>query len=351
MAGKLKKGGSYDDPGARRSRLVESEDREDIGSHGSAVRYHRRREGVPDGRSGQKRLASQWAEPIADWWAVQEQVNVAELHAYLVSEHDYPGSLRSVERYVRDRFPAPRKRARRRVETAPGCQAQADWAEYRGLRIGGREETLYAFHLQLSWSRKDAVAWSRRKDLMSWLDVHNGALKRLGGVPATVRVDNEKTAMARGAGPWGIPNATYQRYAETVRFHIDPCLPRAPRTKGKVERRILDQRLRDNPRRRHWEGLQELQSWTDGRVELSDRRRRCPATGTSVWEAWEREKPWLTPLAVLPQPFDVSVTRKVAEDCTVRFEGRTYSVPFRRMGRQVEVRGCVEVVQIFAGSS
>lgn len=44
--------------------------------------------------------------------------------------------------------------------------------------------------------------------------------------------------------------------------------------------------------------------------------------------------------------FDVSVTRKVTEDCTVRFEGRTYSVPFRWMGRQVEVRGCVEVVQI-----
>ncbi|HSB54997.1 MAG TPA: hypothetical protein VLD58_11595, partial [Gemmatimonadales bacterium] len=43
---------------------------------------------------------------------------------------------------------------------------------------------------------------------------------------------------------------------------------------------------------------------------------------------------------------DVAVTRTVHTDCTVNFEGRTYSVPFVLCGRRVEVRGCAEVVQV-----
>ena len=42
------------------------------------------------------------------------------------------------------------------------------------------------------------------------------------------------------------------------------------------------------------------------------------------------------------------VTRLVGRDCTVRFEGRTYAVPFAYVGTQVEVRGCAGKVQILA---
>jgi hypothetical protein len=43
-----------------------------------------------------------------------------------------------------------------------------------------------------------------------------------------VRVDNTKTAVVQGAGAWGTINPSYQRYATTVRFHIDACAPYAP---------------------------------------------------------------------------------------------------------------------------
>ena len=49
----------------------------------------------------------------------------------------------------------------------------------------------------------------------------------------------------------------------------------------------------------------------------------------------------------LPEPFDLAVTRTVQRDCTVSFEGRVYSVPFRLCGLQVEVRGCAGVVQVW----
>ena len=54
-----------------------------------------------------------------------------------------------------------------------GAQAQADWAEYRRLMIGGRSQTGYCFHLQLSWSRFGAGGWSPRKDQLSWQQVVN----------------------------------------------------------------------------------------------------------------------------------------------------------------------------------
>jgi transposase len=164
---------------------------------------------------------------------------------------------------VRAHFGRPRIRVRRRVETPPGAQAQADWGEFPGLVIGGAVVTLHAFHLVLSHSRMEAIVWAEREDELAWLTVHNGALRRLGGVPAVIRVDNTKTAIAHGAGPWGSINERYAVYARTLRFHVDATRPRAPEEKGKVERRILAHTTGFDPRRRAWRDIVELQAATD----------------------------------------------------------------------------------------
>jgi hypothetical protein len=119
--------------------------------------------------------------------------------------------------------------------------------------------------------------------------------------------------------------------------------------KGKVERRIRGHRQGFDPRGQAWSSVDALQGWTDARVEASMQRRTCPVTGASVWEAWQAEKRHLGPLPYpLPEPFDLSVQRRVGRDATVRFEGRTYSVPFRLAETVVEVRGCARVVQVWA---
>jgi transposase len=214
-----------------------------LGIGESLVRYHLERmaSGAVDGRTKQRHLADGWREAIVSYLANHPKdgpVNLAALHDWLVSEHDYPGSLRSVERYYAKHFPKPARRARRRVETPPGAQAQADWAEWPRVWIGGRCVYAYQFHLRLSHSRFGARVWSPRVDQLSWHHVHNESFRRLEGIPATVRVDNVKTAVSRGAGSWGQLNPSYRRYARAVRFHIDACSPRSPQSKGKVERRI-----------------------------------------------------------------------------------------------------------------
>lgn len=325
-----------------------------VGVTESTVRYHLRRaaEGAEDDRREKPERAAALAEVIEAWHGERceepRPVNVMELYEHLVAEHDYEGSYQSVLRFVRHHYPAPRIRAYRRVETVPGAQSQTDWAEYPRVDIGAGPEPLSAFVMQLSYSRKPALVWSRKKDLLSWLECHNAAFHRLAGVAAVNRIDNVKTALASGAGPWGVIHPAYRAYARSVGFHIDACLPRDPEAKGKVEAKVRLSRLRVDPGPRHFEDLEQLQDWSDERLEAWSRRALCPATGRTVHESWEQELERLAPLPLLPTPFDIAVTRPVHKDCMVRFEDRSYPVPFQWVGLRVEVRGCVGTVQILA---
>jgi transposase len=326
-----------------------------LGVSEGTVRYHRNRRGQPD-RRGKPRKAQALANVI-DAWMLQHTgrpdgaepprpVNVLVLYDWLRQEHHYQGSYRSVLRFVRDCYPQPRLRPYRRVETPPAAQAQVDWGEFGGLDIGDGPQKLHAFVLVLSHSRKEVLIWSRCMDQLSWHQVHNEALRRLGGVPAVLRIDNLKTGVAQGAGPWGEVNAAYRAYARAVGFHVDACLPRCPQHKGKVENKVrfVKRRLRlSGP----FDGLAQLQQQTDAQLAASDEQRLCPVTGLSVQQSFQAEQRLLRPLPVLPEPFELALTRTVQRDCTVHFEGRVYSVPFRLCGLAVEVRGCGDVVQVW----
>lgn len=325
-----------------------------LGVTEGTVRYHLRRaaEGAVDGRTERSYKAETVAGVIGRWFADRKgagrPVNVQELWEHLVGEYGYEGSYRSVLRYVRSRYPKPRKRTYRRVETPPGAQTQTDWAEYPRVDVGEGPEPLSAFVMVLSHSRKHVAVWSRSHDQLSWLACHNGAYRRFEGVAAVNRIDNVKTAVVRGAGAWGEIHPTYRSYARAVGFHIDACQPREPQAKGKAEAAVRLGRLRVDPAGRRFGALGELQEWTDDRLDRWCRRARCPATGETVHDSWQAELERLRPLPILPEPFDVAVTRRVGRDCLVAFEGRQYAVPFRHAYTTVEVRGCAGVVQIWA---
>ncbi len=322
-----------------------------LGVSEGTVRYHRKRMAgaVMDGRSKQVPKAAAFADVIEAWRSQQagSRINLALLHDWLRREHGYTGSLKSVQRHWKRTYPAPKIRARRRVETPPGAQAQVDWVEFPGVTLGREEVDLIALIVTLSWSRKRAVVWARGKDMLSWQSCQIACLQRLDGVPAVLRIDNVKTAIATGSGSWGKINETYRRFATQLRFHVDACQPRHPQGKGKVERHARDLRLVVDPRDEHFDTLAELQAATDSRLEDRFRDLICPVTGTTIAEAWEQERRLLTPMpTAMPEPFDVVVYRPVGIDCTVSFEGRRYSVPFRFIGQQVEVRGLAGRVQV-----
>lgn len=328
-----------------------------LGVTEGAVRYHLRRAKScsVDGRSKTFLIQKQGLEAVVqEWWSAQEAMqgthrppNLEGLFDFLKGEYSYPGSYKSVRRYVRDKYPAPKVRPFRRVETPPGAQSQSDWGEFT-IDIGGSNgpEKIHAFAMVLSHSRKTAIVWSRSENQLAWHRCHNQAYQRLGGVAASNRIDNLKTGVSRGSGPWSGINPQYATYAKTMGFHIDPCEAYSPEQKGKIERRVGVLRQLDVSGR-CFESLEHLQEWTDAKLLALEQRRICPVTGLSVAESWAAEKPFLKALPeLLPEPFDLVKDCVVYKDCSIRFEGRTYIVPFQYAERSVEVRGCSGFIQI-----
>jgi transposase len=321
------------------------------------VRYHLKRAAMAaiDGRDKESLIVQRGlAEVVRAWWTAESEAlpegrppSGEALWEFLRLEHAYSGSCKSVRKYLRAHFPRPKLRPFRRIETPPGAQCQTDWGDFPLVDIGdpGGPVTLHAFVMVLSHSRKAAVVWCRRMDQLSWHHAHNQALTRLGGVPAANRIDNLKTGIARGAGAWGEINRQYRTYAQTMGFHIDACEAEAPQQKGKVERRVSMLRTL-GVERRCYASLEHLQDWTDEKLRLGEQTRLCPATGGTIADSWAQERPLLRALpALMPEPFDLVKTVTVAKDCTVRFEGRSYVVPFAHVGSQIEVRGCCRMVQ------
>jgi transposase len=330
-----------------------------LGITEGAVRYHLRRqaEQASDGRSKLSLIEQlQLVEVVDHWWHDQlatltnnRPPSVHALWSYLVDQYDYNGSYKSVRKFARERFPAPAKRPFRRIETPPAAQVQSDWLETK-VRLRSDDGSVeivkrYGFVMTLSHSRKTAVIWSDSMNQLAWHHVHNEAFKRLGGIAAVNRIDNLKTGVASGSGVWGTINTSYSAYARTMGFHVDPHEARQPQQKGKVERRVGAFKQLDLDR--VFDSLADLQIYTDETLQRDSVVRKCPVTGKSVHETWTSERELLRPLpATMPVPFDLIKQAAVHKDCTIRFEGRTYSVPYRFAHKRVEVRGCSGFVQI-----
>lgn len=80
-----------------------------LGIDEKAVRYRLSRlfSGAKDGRAGKPFKAASVGQAIDVWMDAQQSrgVNLQRLYEFLVSDYDYEGSYKSVQRYVRAHFP------------------------------------------------------------------------------------------------------------------------------------------------------------------------------------------------------------------------------------------------------
>ena len=277
---------------------------------------------------------------------VGRPVEAREIFELLCRDHGYRGSCQAVVRHLRRRYGVPRQRAYRRVETAPGVQAQHDWFEL-WVPLARKRRKLKVLLGTLSHSRAKFCWPSESDDLLSWQAGHLALFRGYGGVPRWVRIDNLSAAVARGAGPTAELTRGYRAFAATCGFEVDACRPAMGSDKGKVERGVSA--FRGAMREVFERGagsLEELEERLRARGEELMGRWLCPVTGSTVAEALEAERRVLQPLPTMVELFDKVVSRKVRRDCLVSFEGRDYSVPFAWMGRSVEVRGTAREVVI-----
>ena len=332
----------------------------ELGVDESTLRYHlqRRAAGLEDGRKRQAEACEEYADVIGEWLEDnrllvdegEREGSVAGLFDTL-QKRGYAGSYKSVVRYVRRRVSKPVARPKRRVETRPGAQAQIDWTSCKLniVELGGLV-ALSAFIFVLSFSRRWVVVWARKEDQLSWLSCHNQALAVVGGLPLTFRIDNLKTGVAKGTGAWATLNEVYDSYTKQLQVLVNPCRRACGSDKGKVERRAKELKAGVVTPGESFASIRSLQAATNERIAKRARTTICPVTGRSVHDSWCEEQEHLRPVPEsLPTPFDLQVTRGVQDDCLINFEGRQYQVPNAFLGRDVQVRGCADTVEIYGG--
>lgn len=148
----------------------------------------------------------------------------------------YDGGYAQVKEFVRQVRPTPPADPVVRFETAPGQQAQVDFAEFR-LPWGKR----YALVVVLGYSRLLWLRFFSRQTMAVLMRGLEEAFEFFGGVTSELLFDQMKAVIVddeRLNGGRLLENAEFLRFASRWGFRIRACRPYRARTKGKVERPI-----------------------------------------------------------------------------------------------------------------
>ena len=243
-----------------------------------------------------------------------------------------------------------------RIETAPGEVAQVDFGFIGCLRDDqtGELRKVWLFTLVLAWSRHQYAELVFDKKLTTWLLCHQHAFEFFGGVPQRIVLDNLKAAIIKAYTREEDPTVqqAYRECAEHYGFLIDPCLPRKPQHKGKVERggvgylkQAFVPLLPEGATRS--EANQQLRSWllTEAGLRVHGTTRELPLRR---FEATERA-------ALLPLPtaaYDPAEWKQgvLHRDSHVTFERSYYSAPARYVGQTLWVRAGLRDIRLFTSN-
>jgi transposase len=262
-------------------------------------------------------------------------------------ERGYTGSYETIKRYVHPLREEALQEASVRFETPPGRQAQVDWGQAWTV-IAGRRAKAHLYVMTLGYSRRMYGAGMADEKLPSFIQCHLDAFDHFGGCVQEIVYDNAKTTVLSRdfEGRKILWNPTFWDFCRYYGFRAWAHRPYRAQTKGKVESGV--KYVKRFLRGKSFESLEHLNNalmaWI---VNVADQRihgttHRKPA------EMFAEERDLLCDHRRRP-PYVIQnrAVRQVAKDCLVTFETNRYSVPFRYVGRQVEVQNELDEIRIY----
>jgi len=259
----------------------------------------------------------------------------------------YTGCYEMVKLFVRPLREALRREveATLRFETAPGQQGQVDWGT-SAVWLGERRVRTRFFALVLGYSRRMFARGFPNERMASLLAGHEAAFAWFGGAPHELLYDNPKTIVKdRNRETGGVEmNATFRDFVRHYGVRPRFCHPYRARTKGKIESGIkyIKKNFLVGRRFRDLDDLnRQLEEWL---VTVADVRVHG-TTGVRPIDRFPQEN-LIDVRHVPPYRLESPILRQVASDARVSFKANRYSVPWRLVGKQVELRAENEEVLV-----
>lgn len=273
----------------------------------------------------------------------------------LCEKHELAGkiSYSSFKRFVRARqIAGPKTKVTCRIEVPPGLEMQVDYG-YMGLiydPLPGRRKKVNAFIATLSHSRHQFVEFTYSQTKESFVASHVRAFDFFGGVVVRIILDNLKSGVLKPDIYDPVFNRSYQDMAIHYDCFLDPCRPREPKHKGKVERQV-------EPVRQQFRKMLALNPKMDIRQANHDVKQWCLTEhghrnhGTTGWKPYpyflKHEKAKLKSLP--DEPFEIPTWKEctVHADHFIQFKKKAYSVPTMYVGEILWARGTEKLIQVF----
>jgi len=267
------------------------------------------------------------------------QVNFSAriLHQELRLQRSFEGSYEVVKVAVRPLRAQAASAAltQRRFETEPGEQAQVDWGQVK-VYFGEQVVRVHIFVMTLGYSRRGYAEGFCHERLDNLLAAHEHAFAHFGGRCENLLFDRMRTVVHRDREGSRL-NTTFDAFAQHWGFRIRLCQPYRAKTKGKVESGVKYVKRNFVPGRtfRDLDDFNEqLRTW---QAEVADVRIHGTTHQRPI-DRFQDEAPHLAPTASQPSFRDAMVReRVVAEDWLISIEGNRYSVPFKLIGKTVQV--------------
>ncbi len=305
-----------------------------------------RRLAPPTVRSSSVSLVEPFRDQVETWW--KQGIQGTTIHAALVRRHGFAGSYSAVRRFLAG-LEAAHPRVTTVLEFDPGEAAQVDFGKGPDVvdtRTGELVPT-WVFVMTLAWSRHAYAELVTDQKVATWLGCHRRAFEFFAGVPARLIIDNPKCAITRACYRDPEVQRAYAECAEGYGFKIEPCPPRDPKKKGRVESGVKYVKRAFFPLREFRDLVDanaELRAWLLGEAgnRIHGTTHERPLTRFA-----DTEREFLRALPARPPELAVWDRPTVHPDCHVQFDKTYYSAPWRLARSQVWLRATETTVQLF----
>ncbi len=197
-----------------------------------------------------------------------------------------------------------------------------------------------------SFTHARAYRSQRQRD---WLMAHSHLFEQLGGVPQIVVPDNTKTGVTHPHRYDPDMNLAYADLARHYGVAVIPARVVKPQDKAKVEVavQVIERHVLAPLRKMTFFGIDELNEAMRPLIDaVNDRTLRDYAASRRELFA-EVDKPALRPLPAERYQYAEWSRAKVGPDYHVKVDGHFYSVPYKLIGSQVEIRQSASAVEVF----